>query len=403
MKLADFGLARHFAGVGEHEHPLTNRVITLWYRPPELLLGETKYGPEVDMWSVGCILAELVLGKPLLPGKAELEQLELIFRLCGPPTADAWPGFEQLPFSGNVQRTSANYRKNGRLAEVLKGQAPETVELVARLLALNPRGRISAPEALAHRFFTCDPRPCEPGAPESFPPVNEPSHEYETKKRRQQQRLGVGPGAPGAQPPGGEPPAKRYAGDPAQGGWPGPPGTSGGPPGPWQQQHGGPPGGGYGGYPQHGGGDPGGYYGGGGPQPQHYGHQPPAALAAHGGGYGAHPPGFLPPPPHQQGGPGHFAPHGHAFHGGADAGRGGGGGSLNWVSGPAPLRGGGGHHQGGPDGGGYIRSGGGPPPPGRGDHGYNFRENPDRYGGGSGGGGGGSTSRGTDRGDRRGR
>jgi cyclin-dependent kinase 12/13 len=79
LKLADFGLAKSITN--ENANPLTNRVITLWYRPPELLLGATQYGPSVDMWSAGCIFAELVHGKPILPGKGEMEQLDLIFRL----------------------------------------------------------------------------------------------------------------------------------------------------------------------------------------------------------------------------------------------------------------------------------------------------------------------------------
>nr|GEZ59453.1 cyclin-dependent kinase C-1-like [Tanacetum cinerariifolium] len=70
LKLADFGLARTYSS--DHKGNLTNRVITLWYRPPELLLGATKYGPTVDMWSVGCIFAELLFGKPILTGKNEV-------------------------------------------------------------------------------------------------------------------------------------------------------------------------------------------------------------------------------------------------------------------------------------------------------------------------------------------
>jgi cyclin-dependent kinase 12/13 len=73
LKLADFGLARSFS----NEQPLTNRVITLWYRPPELLLGSTRYSPAVDMWSVGCIFAELLHGKPILPGKHEVHWQDL--------------------------------------------------------------------------------------------------------------------------------------------------------------------------------------------------------------------------------------------------------------------------------------------------------------------------------------
>ncbi|CAN0462991.1 unnamed protein product [Scytosiphon promiscuus] len=78
LKLADFGLARRLSDL---PGDLTNRVITLWYRPPELLLGATRYGPSVDCWGVGCIFAELIIGKPLFPAKVELEQLEAIFKV----------------------------------------------------------------------------------------------------------------------------------------------------------------------------------------------------------------------------------------------------------------------------------------------------------------------------------
>lgn len=77
-QLADFGLARRLSDL---PGDLTNRVITLWYRPPELLLGATRYGPSVDCWGVGCIFAELIIGKPLFPAKVELEQLEAIFKV----------------------------------------------------------------------------------------------------------------------------------------------------------------------------------------------------------------------------------------------------------------------------------------------------------------------------------
>jgi cyclin-dependent kinase 12/13 len=76
LKLADFGLARSYSH--DHTGNLTNRVITLWYRPPELLLGATKYGPAIDMWSVGCIFAELLHAKPILPGKNEVSVSSLL-------------------------------------------------------------------------------------------------------------------------------------------------------------------------------------------------------------------------------------------------------------------------------------------------------------------------------------
>ena len=86
MKLADFGLARTFTT--NNESRLTNKVITLWYRPPELLLGVDKYGPEVDMWSIGCIFAELLVGKALFPGKDEMDQMTQITNIMGMPSEE---------------------------------------------------------------------------------------------------------------------------------------------------------------------------------------------------------------------------------------------------------------------------------------------------------------------------
>ena len=101
LKLADFGLARPFDDTGRQ---LTNRVITLWYRPPELLLGSQNYGPAVDMWSVGCIFAELLLKRPILPGKNEFEQIDKIFKMFGTPTEETWPGLTKLHYYQMVQQ-----------------------------------------------------------------------------------------------------------------------------------------------------------------------------------------------------------------------------------------------------------------------------------------------------------
>ena len=94
LKIGDWGLARLQAD-NDGKQYYTNRVITLWYRPPELLLGSTKsadgYGTSADVWSIGCILAELLYAKPILPGNTEIEQLALIFELCGTPTVEDWP------------------------------------------------------------------------------------------------------------------------------------------------------------------------------------------------------------------------------------------------------------------------------------------------------------------------
>lgn len=101
VRLADFGLARpEYINNG----PLTGNVVTLWYRPPEVLLGATKYGDRLDMWGLGCILGELLTGSPLLPGSTEIKQLELICKLCGSPDYDAqYPQFRALAY-GEVVR-----------------------------------------------------------------------------------------------------------------------------------------------------------------------------------------------------------------------------------------------------------------------------------------------------------
>lgn len=98
VKLADFGLARAY-DLENKKRMYTNEVVTLWYRPPELLLGAQKYGPAVDVWSCGAILAELFAGKPIFKGQTELDQYELISKYCGTPNALKWPDVSLFGFS----------------------------------------------------------------------------------------------------------------------------------------------------------------------------------------------------------------------------------------------------------------------------------------------------------------
>ncbi|CAN1246806.1 Cyclin-dependent kinase C-2 [Linum grandiflorum] len=179
LKLADFGLARSFSN--DHNANLTNRVITLWYRPPELLLGATKYGPAVDMWSVGCIFAELLHGKPIFPGKDEPEQLNKIFELCGAPDEVIWPGVSKIPWYNNFKPSRPLKR---RLREVFRHFDRHALELLEKMLTLDPAQRISAKDALDAEYFWTDPLPCDP----KTLPQYESSHEFQTKKKRQQQR-----------------------------------------------------------------------------------------------------------------------------------------------------------------------------------------------------------------------
>ena len=178
VKIADFGLAR---ANQESASALTNRVITLGYRPPELLLGATKYGPEVDLWSVGCIFAELVTGKPILPGKNEHEQIELIFRLCGSPSEEVWPGCTKLPWFHMFKPERPQRR---RLLEHMSRAPADAQDLCDKLLTLDPAKRISAADAFEHDYFFNDPLPSKPHEL----PKYEASHEFQTKKRRQDAR-----------------------------------------------------------------------------------------------------------------------------------------------------------------------------------------------------------------------
>lgn len=100
LKLADFGLARAFS---IPMRPFTHEVVTIWYRPPELLLGATEYSIAVDMWSIGCIFFELCYLKPLFNASEEIEMINLIFKDLGTPNDDIWPGYSQLPVVQSMQ------------------------------------------------------------------------------------------------------------------------------------------------------------------------------------------------------------------------------------------------------------------------------------------------------------
>ncbi|KAL9662718.1 hypothetical protein QQ045_027551 [Rhodiola kirilowii] len=179
LKLADFGLARSLAN--DHDVKLTNLVVTLWYRPPEVLLGATKYGPAVDMWSVGCILAELLYGKIIFPGKNEPDQIKKIYELCGSPDEVNWPGVSKMP---RYNKFKASRSMERRLREVFSWFDRHAVDLLDKMLTLDPAQRISAADALNAEYFLSEPVPCDP---KSLPQY-ESSHEFTTNKKRKPQR-----------------------------------------------------------------------------------------------------------------------------------------------------------------------------------------------------------------------
>jgi cyclin-dependent kinase 12/13 len=104
VKIADFGLARPYNPNPNLNKQYTNRVVTLWYRSPELLLGSQNYGPSVDIWSVGCLFSELLTGVAPFRGN-ENDQLEKIFEKCGSPDESTWPGVTKLKNYSKAPRT----------------------------------------------------------------------------------------------------------------------------------------------------------------------------------------------------------------------------------------------------------------------------------------------------------
>ena len=162
LKIADWGLARSW---NSDMKRLTNKVITLWYRPPELLLGCMEYTPKIDMWSVGCIVAEMFRRSGFLRGRDEATQLDLIFKTCGHPTNEEWPDIKKTcRLWKNFEPKSGETRHSRRLRETLKQQLPHprwmtesAADLIDNLMVMNPANRWSADQALLADYFFDEP------------------------------------------------------------------------------------------------------------------------------------------------------------------------------------------------------------------------------------------------------
>ncbi|KAK3402988.1 hypothetical protein B0T20DRAFT_12387 [Sordaria brevicollis] len=181
LKLADFGLARFYAK--HHQLDYTNRVITIWYRSPELLLGETQYGPAVDIWSAACVMMEIFTKRAIFPGDgSEINQLDKIHSVLGTPTRNDWPNIIEMPWFELLRPT---HRRANVFAEKYKELVtPAAFELLLWMFKYDPDKRPSAAEVLAHPYFTTE-EPAPRQAVE-LKDIDGEWHEFESKALRKE-------------------------------------------------------------------------------------------------------------------------------------------------------------------------------------------------------------------------
>ncbi|CAO1639302.1 unnamed protein product [Sympodiomycopsis kandeliae] len=193
LKLADFGLARLYSKRRQEEYDYTNRVVTLWYRPPELLLGESRYNDRVDIWGAGCIFLELFTRKPVFCGTDEIDQLSSIIQVMGPFDEKRWrnvaglPWFELIrPSTGGSDGVQEDWDVKFR-DKYTKLMSPAALDLAQALLTLDPACRVSASQALQMRYFTKEkPRAVLPRKVLSG--IKGEWHELESRRARQRAR-----------------------------------------------------------------------------------------------------------------------------------------------------------------------------------------------------------------------
>lgn len=181
LKICDFGLARQY---GSPLKPYTHLVVTLWYRAPELLLGAKQYSTAIDMWSLGCIMAELLSKEPLFNGKTELDQIDKIFRTLGTPSETIWPGFSKLPgVKVNFVKHQYNLLRKKFPATSFTGSpvlSDSGFDLLNKLLTYDPEKRITAEAALNHDWFREVPLPKS----KDFMPTFPAQHAQDRRVRR---------------------------------------------------------------------------------------------------------------------------------------------------------------------------------------------------------------------------
>ena len=148
VKIADFGLARYY---GPNARPSTPQVVTLWYRAPEILLGAKSHDPAIDIWAVGCIFGELLLNKPLIPGKSEIQQIDMIIGLLGTPSETIWPGFSRLPA---LETFTLRQQPYNTIKDKIPDITPAGLKFINDMLMYDPAKRVTAEAAFQSSYFT---------------------------------------------------------------------------------------------------------------------------------------------------------------------------------------------------------------------------------------------------------
>ncbi|KAI1308876.1 Pkinase-domain-containing protein [Xylaria venustula] len=181
LKLADFGLARFYAK--RHQLDYTNRVITIWYRSPELLLGETRYGVAVDIWSAACVMVEIFTRHAIFPGDGgEISQLEKIYNILGTPNRKEWPGLADTPW---FELLRPSYRKPNVFADKYRERVPAAAfDLLVEMFQYDPTKRPTAAAVLEHPYFTTEQPP--PRQAIELKDIKGDWHEFESKALRRE-------------------------------------------------------------------------------------------------------------------------------------------------------------------------------------------------------------------------
>ncbi|KAJ5575659.1 hypothetical protein N7535_002585 [Penicillium sp. DV-2018c] len=183
LKFADFGLARFFSKSRQLDY--TNRVITIWYRPPELLLGETRYGPAVDVWSAACVCMEMFTKKAVFPGEGgELSQMDKLYNALGTPTKTEWPDLVEMPWFHLMRPMERKKRVfEDMYRDVL---TPGAMDLISSIFRYDPSQRPSAEDVLKHSYFVSEEPAPQP--PIELEHVEGDWHEFESKALRKSRR-----------------------------------------------------------------------------------------------------------------------------------------------------------------------------------------------------------------------